>query len=490
MRKASLSSNYLTLPFALKGFQSSSILPILYQTRTILLEPKTPRNFHASSHQVKNETKSRRTFCSTPQRQDDTRQVRRHKKDPIVFVDPYHRKGPATPRHTQPARPSTVTKFEQAAFNRLIKDASEPTTPEPDAEDDLELDELLSEYDPNIDLDSIFEEAIKMLREQEVEAANSASRNILLGAVSSTKRAIDSLSSGGEPLLSARLFRRPLKLTDGTMLGSKVENEEERIRLEVACDDHRNLVIRMLDRAKTDVEIWNVLEQEVFSLINHLNQHVKMIRRTTRLRSAKGRKPEAKSKDVADVKLEKDDLDKQEVKSFKLTRTNAIPINNLLSILHRNYSDYCLHALRLFRRKHPLSSYGPLVFTTIKQSGPMSYVLGVSTDVYNEVLFLQWTQYSDLHGMATTIDEMLNQGIEGNGVTMALIKGISKQRRLGRRGFFGPVMSEWWKMPANVEGWRNMLQLSTRIMSDIAEKVATAVDQGESEERGLGPDKE
>ena len=484
MRKASL-SNYLTLPFALKGVQSNSLLPILYQTRTILLEPRTPRHFHASNHQVNNDNKSRRTFCSTPQRQDDTGQVRRHKKDPIVFVDPYHRKGPATPRHTQPPRSSTVTKIEQAAFNRLIKDASQPTTPEPDAEDDLDLDELLSEYDPNIDLDSIFEEAIKFLREQEVAAAKSASANILFGAVSSNRRALDT----GQSPLGARLYRRPLKSTDGITLGSKVENEEERAKLEVACDDHRSLVMGMLDRAKTDVGIWQVLEQEVFSLINHLNAHVKMIRRT-RSRSAKGRKSEAESKDVADVKLEKDDLKKQEVKSFKLTRTNAIPINNLLSILHRNYAEYCLHALRLFRRKHPLSSYGPLVFTTIKRSGPMSYVLGVSTDIYNEVLFLQWTQFSDLHGMAATIDEMLNQGIEGNGVTMALIKGISKQRRLGRRGFFGPVMSEWWKMPGNVEGWSKMKQLSGRIMSDIAEKVATVVDQGESEERGLGADKE
>ena len=482
MRKASL-SHYQTLPFAaLKSAQSSSLLPILYQTRTLLLEPKTARRFHTFNRQVSDENTSQRTFCSTPQRQADSRNVSRHDQDPINF-DPHHREDPATPRHTQPPRPSTVTKSEQAAFNRLIKDIPQPTTPEPDDEDFPELDELISGYDPDIDLDSIFESAINGLRRQKEQDEKDTSRRTM----SSNKPTLDNLISDEEPTLSARLFKRPLGYVDHA-LRIKVENEQERVTLEMACYDHKNLVMGMLDSANSDVEIWQVLEQEVFSLINHLNEHVRVIQRSEKLHSAKVRKIDAEGKEGADVKLEKGDITKQKTKSDKLTRTTAIPINNLLLILHRNYADYCLHALRLFRRNHPLSSYGPLVFSTIKRRGPMSYVLGMSTDIYNEILFLQWTQYSDLHGMADTIEEMLNQGIEYNEVTMALIRGISEQRRFGIRGLLGPVVSEWWNMSGNVEGWRNMLQLSTRLRSESAERVATVTVEGQSEHRGLETD--
>ena len=483
-------NKYLTLPFVTpKAAQSSSLLPILDQTRTLLFEPKTTRHFYTCNRQVNNGNKSRRNFCSTPQKQVDTRTFRPFKQDSIVFVDPYYRKVPATPWHSQPPRPSTVTKSEQAAFDRLIKDVSQPTTPEPREDDILDLDDLLAGHDPNTDLDNIFEDAIKSLQTDKAEGS-------FFSDLSWKRLALDRLVSDEEPELNARTFRRPLKLVDGTMkltdgttLATEIENEEGRARLEVACDDHRNLVMRMLDGAKSDVEIWQVLEQEVFSLINDLNEHVKIIRRRTKnLPPAKVRKADAEGKDVADVKLEKGDLDKKESKSFKLTRTNAIPINNLLAILHRNYSEYLLHALRLYRRQHPLSSYGPLVFSTMKRRGPMSYVLGVSTDIYNEILFLQWTQFSDLYGMADTIEEMLSQGIECNGITIALIKGITRQRQMGIREFYGPVVKEWWNMPGNLEGWRNMLQLFHTILSEEAENAAKVAAEGQSEETGLRSD--
>ncbi len=383
-----------------------------------------------------------------------------------------------------------MTASEQAVFSKLIKDISQPTTPEPDSEDILDQDELISGYDPNTDLDNIFEDAIRQLRNQEERTAKSAARNLLYGAAFPRPRAIESLVSDREQALSARLFKRPLKLANGTTLGNEVENDEELTRLEVACNDHKGFVIGMLDSAKTDVEIWQVLENEVFTLITHLDEHIKLVEKATKLDAAKTRKAEAEGKDVADVKLEKGDLNLKEISSIKLSRTKAIPINNLLSILYRNYTEYCLHALRLFRRKYPMSFYGPQVLSTIKRRGPISYVLGVSTDIYNEILFLQWTQYSDLHGMADTIEEIINQGIEANEVTIALIKGIAKQRRMGQRGFSGPVVKEWWAMRGNMEGWTRIFNLFARIVSAFSERAAKVVDEEESEDEELDTDKE
>lgn len=491
--------SYLTSPFAVQiRAHSSSLLPFLYQTRTLLLEPETARRLYVAKNHVNNHDRCRPMSNSTSRGQDYADKGRHPNTEPIVFVDTHHRRIPDTLSHIEPqrqngpSRPSTVTASEQAVFDKLLKDVSEPTTQEPDDEDIIDQDESISEYNPNVDLNGIFEDAIKQLRRQEEEAAKSDAKKLFLAGMPG-QRAIDTLVSDREQALGGRVFKRPLKLNNGTTLGNEVETEEERTRLEVACDDHRTLVMGMLDNANSDVEIWQVLEKEVFSLITHLDQHIKLVERAKKekaLHAAKVRKAEAEGKDLADVKLEKGDLTRQELSSVQLTHTKAIPVDNLLSILHRNYAEYCLHALRLLRRKYPTSFYAPHILSTIKQRGPISYVLGVSTDIYNETLFLEWTQYSDLHGMADMIEEMLNQGIESNEVTIALIKGIAKQRRMGKQGFLGPVVKEWWSMRGTLEGWSRLRNLFERIMSELAQREAMLAAEAESADGEPETDKE
>lgn len=431
-----------------------------------------------------------RTMCSTSQRQAYTGKVLHSNIDPIVFVDPYHKQIPNTSSQAEPqeqnqsSRPSTVTASEQAVFDRLIQEVSLPTDAELDDQDIPDQDEPLGEYDPNVDLNSIFEGAIKQLRSQQEVATKIAARRFQYTVIP-MQRAIDTIISNEE--LSARVFKRPLNLADGITLQNEAETEEQRARLEITCDDHRTLIMSMLDSAKSDVDIWQILEKEVFNLITQLDEHLKLVEKAKKektLHAAKVRKAEAEGKDIADVKLEKRDLTKKELSRMKLTHTKAIPIDSLLSILHRNYADYCLDALRLLRRNYPTSAYAPHVLSTIKQRGPISCVLGISTDIYNEVLFLQWTQYSDLHGMADTLEEMINQGIESNEVTIALIKGIAKQRRRARRDLSGPMMKEWWSMRGTGEGWRRVHNLFVRIMSELDQREAMLVDEADSDEDG------
>lgn len=493
MRIAPL-GKYLTFPYALQiRAQSSFLVPFLYQTRT-LLELQTTRRLYAFDSSVDRHIgrrqKVRRTPRPTTERQTYTERVRRTSdpiprepayneevrrllNDPIAFVDHHYSKIPDTLPHTEPQSQkqsswsSTVTASEQAAFEKLFRDVSPVTVMEPEPEEDiLDQDEPDAEYDPNVDLNSIFEDAIRTLREEEENATSNFSF-----AAMRQEPAMNFLEMDRDGLLNAtsRTIERPIKFANGTTFELAVETEEERARLEVASDDHRTLVLGMFDNANSDLEIWQVLEKEVFILITHLDEHIKVVERAKKeqaLLAAKVRKAEAENKDVADVKLEKGDLTKEELSSEKLTHTNAIPLDNLLSILNRNYGEYCLHALRLFRRKYPTSFYAPSVLSTIKQRGPISYVLGVSTDIYNETLFLKWTQYSDLQGMADMMEEMHNQGIESNEVTVALIKGIAKRRWMGRQEWMGPVVKEWWAMRATVDGWRRVCNLYARILRE------------------------
>lgn len=504
MRKASLSS-CLTLLFAAHNCaQSTSPPPLLYRTGTLLSEPKIARPFPAAKSHVNSHDRRRRNFSTTPQEHASAAKARR--SDPIAFVDtpydqssdagsqikPPKRKSPwrlSTSRvklqNEQLSRPSTVTVSEQAAFDRLIKDVSEPTSDEPDVEDILDQDELNSGYDANVDLDSIFEDAIRQLRLQAEQDAKSAATNLISGRVSQ-ERAIDIHLSNEKGTLSAKLFKRPLTLANGTPWINEPQTDDERTRLEVACGDHGTKVTKMLFSAKSDKEIWQVLETEVFSLVVRLNEHVRLLELANSERARKAQRAKADGKDIADAEHEEGkegNPDQAESPPANPSKPKAIPVNEVLLILQSNYTDYCLVALRLFRKRHPTSLYAQHILSTIRQRGPISYVLGVSADIYNEALFLHWTQFSDLHGLADMIEEMLNQGIEGNGVTIALIKGISDQRRNARQGKKGrSSMREWWHMRGTAEGWRRVLRLHERIASQLTKRAVMLADEAKSED--------
>ena len=475
--------------------RTTSLLPFLYQTRTLLLESKTPRHVFADN----DHNGRRRKFCSTSQCNTPAENVQRSNTHSNGFVSPRHKQvldnllSTGSQWQNQTSPPSTVTATEQAVFIRLIKDIPRRMDLDADYGDILDQDE----YDPNVDINRIFEDAIKKMGGPEEQATNAlipdrvpapGSKEMLF------RRPLKYPTDGsqarrGLPFVSTGLpFVRPLRWPD-TSFENEDDNEdktdEERAKLEVACDDHRTMVMGMFDKTNSDLEIWRVLENEVFSLITQLDEHNKLVARASKdqvLDDAKARKAGAEGKDIADVKLEKGDLTPKETKLIKLTFTKAIPINNLFFILNRNYAEYCLCALRIFRQNYPTSSYATHVFATMKARGPISYVLGASSEIYNEVIFLKWTQHSDLHAVADLLEEMLNQGVEGNYVTTTLIKGIAQQRRSGMREHMGPVVKEWWHMRGNVDGWGRICSIFERMRSEIAETRAKRADEMRSED--------
>ncbi|KAM0805516.1 hypothetical protein BDR22DRAFT_830446 [Usnea florida] len=465
----------------------TSLLPFLYQTRTLLLESKTARHVFADN----DHNGRRRKFCSTSQCNTPAENVQRSSSHSNGFVNPRHKQvldnllSTESQWQNQSSPPSTVTATEQAVFNRLIKDIPQPMDLDADYGDILDQDE----YDPNADINKIFGDAILKMGGSEEQATNAPipDRKPAPAFKVPFRRPLQ-FPIDGQPARSGLPFLRPLKWAE-TSFENEDENEdktdEERVRLEIACDDHRTMVMGMFDKTNSDLEIWRVLQNEVFSLITQLDEHNELVGRASKnqvLHDAKARKAGAEGKDIAEVKLEKGDLTPKETKLMKLTFTKAIPINNLLAILNRNYAEYCLCALRMFRQNYPTSSYATHVFATMKAHGPISYILGASSEIYNEVIFLKWTQHSDLHAVADLLEEMLNQGVEGNYVTVTLIKGIAQQRRSGMREYMGPVVKEWWHMRGNVDGWGRVCSLFERMRSEDVKRRAKRADEMRSED--------
>ena len=365
-------------------------------------------------------------------------------------------------------------------FDRIFKDISgQSSAKEPDEDDALEDEH--GDGDPNEDLNSIFDAAIRELRSREEKAIKSTEKNQHL-AFRPSERAIDVLVGSDD--YRARTFKRPLIMSmgNGVVLGQEVQTERDQQRLTKAADDHKILVSGLFERASTDVEIWRILETEVFSLVKQLNTQIQDDQKA-REAERKAQEAEQRARKAAESGKEVKKLRPKKKKEPAQTESSIVlQTNTLFHILQENYATYLLSALRLLRRHHPTSNYALYLLPTIKRLGPISYVLGASTGLYNEMLFLKWTQYSDLHGMADLLQEMMNRGIELNSVTMVLLARMRRRRRYGKLGRLGPVVQRWWDLRGTGEGWRRIVGLEIMAKREEVERAERARLSGREEE--------
>ncbi|MCJ1462803.1 hypothetical protein MMC07_001406 [Pseudocyphellaria aurata] len=223
--------------------------------------------------------------------------------------------------------------------------------------------------------------------------------------------------------------------------------------------------------ARTDIEVWTLLETEVFWLFGEL----------------KKREKDTKSRDENPPVKKRKAPKREQKKGTDSTETVLLESESILSILQNNYGDYCLSALRLLRREFPSSPYVLHLLPTIKRFGPISYVLGASTALYNEILFVKWTQYSDLDGMADLVKEMLDKGVEVNEVSIKLLVAVAKERQkaLSADGDLNQAKKAWWRLSGVQESWHRMRLLLDASIQDLRRRRAS-----EERERLNDDDKE
>ncbi|KAK4160513.1 hypothetical protein QBC43DRAFT_245462 [Cladorrhinum sp. PSN259] len=179
----------------------------------------------------------------------------------------------------------------------------------------------------------------------------------------------------------------------------------------------RNRVETLMDEAKTDFELWDVLEKEVFSLVK---------------------------------KLGLDNTDQPAPISKKTRgRPRQVELPKLpMHIYGPLYPTYLLNALR--RLDSQFARPSPLTFSIlprIKELGPASYVLGVSTPFYNELARLKWYRYGDPNGVFNLFEEMRAAGLYCDQESLGLVKSIEAWMQEANRGINGPFAKELVSLP-------------------------------------------
>ncbi|KAI4285808.1 MAG: hypothetical protein L6R38_000361 [Xanthoria sp. 2 TBL-2021] len=451
----------LLLPIASRR---STLLPFLYQTRTIrsptVQSPRTQRCFHISGARKVRNVKSNKTSDPIPFEGDvDARgnddQIRPLEED-WPGDDPVAQStGDSTSR---PLRNSTITASEKAVFERIFKEISDDASKKAVEEDDplennIDDDEALNS-DVYSELNEIFDKAI-----------------------AKTDRAVQQSPRAGadkkHPDQISRNFMTALDAFGGASSKARrisiARGSEDERQIQASVVEHSRKVMKKITEAKTDTEIWNVLETDVFILIKQQDSQKKDLEEQN--------KPKKRKRGGSISKADQEAAAAKEKKQSLRVRERSFQQAEIEAILSSNYGDYCLAAMRNLRRAYPASPYSMNLLPTVKRLGSISHVLAASVDLYNEVLFLLWSQYSDLNGMADLITEMGNQGIESNEITLRILRMVQWAR--SRAFKEDKPMKLWWSLGPVDAGWTRVRRNAGKVYFEILQAKARRAMEGD-----------
>lgn len=436
------------------NMSSTTFLPFLYQTRTILKSPRIPvallRSFHATSRSLKDEI----PFASEVG--DDSISFDSTKRGTItpterqiferIFADiqarglkPNLREDGAAP---SPPSASTTARSAMLIMQQAAQDAGQArpstvTAPGLLAGAAKDRNKALLRFPPE-------------LRAAASKALNtigpSAPGRIYGGASSADAAAVEEEEGWKAP---AHTFMRKFELD--------AKRHPERMRVE-----------GLITAARTDYELWEVLEKEVFTMPAKLGLDQKpemeeeeeeeehTTKKATSTRGRKKNKEDLEAVAASKVELQSSNAEhdsetgvEAEAETVVASETTTaeseesldaespVPPEKMSLYVHGPlYPAYLLLALR--RLDTAFSASSPLALNMlprIKELGLESYVLGVSTPFYNELLEIYWSRYGDLSGMLDLLEEMRHCGLYFDHQTSSILSQVQASvNKLARGG--------------------------------------------------------
>ncbi|KAI3319805.1 hypothetical protein HD806DRAFT_525126 [Xylariaceae sp. AK1471] len=220
------------------------------------------------------------------------------------------------------------------------------------------------------------------------------------------------------------------------------------VELESMRYPERTRIEGLITSANSDFELWDILEKDVFTMPARLD---------------------ATGNDAGPV------LEASKVEYMSGVADNvASPDGSQKLSLYVHgplYPAYLLLALR--RLDTAFHAPSPLVYSVlprIKELGLESYVLGVSTPFFNELLGIYWARHGNLSGMLDLLEEMRHCGLYFDGGTASILNqvdlGVTSLASANSRSGFGRalmLMPEYEKSQRErIRHWHRAVDISAR----------------------------
>ena len=208
----------------------------------------------------------------------------------------------------------------------------------------------------------------------------------------------------------------------------------------------------LLHAARTDRDLWMVLEDHVFSVIRRLDLDDKGVQASPK--SPNHNRAQAPRNPSSEQEEKTESLKTADISS----NSNETEKPEQLAIIGPNYPSFLLIAIRQLRTHFPASNLPFQIIPTIKQLGRGSYILGASTPLYNELIAATWQTWSDFRKIDELLKEMDNSGLEFDENTLELLHKIKGEGERALMGKQGEVKRLWWNTEMVRSGWDSVVE--------------------------------
>ena len=212
---------------------------------------------------------------------------------------------------------------------------------------------------------------------------------------------------------------------------------------------YRVRIQKKMNEAKSDFALWDIMERDLFTMVERLG-----LAAEKKEEPAKTRRRNRSGSSAASSKEE----EKKAKAKAKLTMDVHGPL----------YPELLLFGLR--QMDQAFASSSPLalsILPRIKELGLSSYVLGISTSFYVQLMQVQWYRYGDFAAVLNLLEEMRHAGLAFDrnclGVLDA-VEGFYTESRNGvRKEFLKQLMwmPEFEHTPTRIKHWRNEIMRNT-----------------------------
>lgn len=385
---------------------AKTLAPFLYQTATLQLE------CNAAAHSI-----TRRHASFRPRYQDD-----------VPFEDELQSQSV----EDAPKRNTTITGTERIAFEKLYKKFNAPKGPRRETS---ELDEPLDDWfeaedaknTKDVDLSSLFD-------------------NVISGRVKADRKPRAPQRSPDLATLASNILKPKV---------SEAQKKEKRAaelkaaKLKAVQEQERARIRELVENAKTDQELWKILEKEVFQPVSDLDlDNVKQKRRKKKRNSPPS--PDKPTFPTSPTTTPYDPLARD------ISPTDP-------KVLFHNYSSHIAVAANVLLWHFPTS---PLIFSILpflRSQGRSSYALGATVALYTFVIRATWRQNASYSQICSLLQEMDNSGIEFDMRMLDLLDVIRKHYRAAENGSLGRTCQLVFRMQffANdmeqLEAWTDLI---------------------------------
>lgn len=219
----------------------------------------------------------------------------------------------------------------------------------------------------------------------------------------------------------------------------------ERLRYRKMREDEKRRVEGLMRDCRTDFALWEVMQKEVFSLPEKLGLRPKSKASAPKRRRAKAAKEPKEEEQLAEQNAA-DETKTPEASVSTVGKEEGEKV--IMDVQGALYSAYLIHGLQLFDTGFTRPSpFAFQILPHVKSLGLESYVLGVSTPFYATLAGLHWDRFGDATSALDVIQEMSSTGLYVNQEVIALLGRIREHLTSCTLGLQGPFVSAMMEAP-------------------------------------------